>query len=133
MNTTNTQIIYPELSFQIMGILFDVHNSLGNELQEKIYQQAVAERLRKENIPFTKEFHLPIQDQMRPIGKYFLDFLIDRKIALELKVMPSLTDSHIRQLLAYLQVARLKLGIIANFRTRLLTYKRVVNPSVQLV
>ena len=66
------------------------------------------------------------------VGKYFLDFVVDNKIAIELKTLPTLTNSNLRQLLAYLQVAKLKLGILVNFRTRRLTYERVINPNVSL-
>lgn len=125
-------IIYPELSYTIMGTLFSVHNRLGNELQEKIYQRAIEKRLLEQKIPFMREFHLPVQDEHRMVGEYYLDFVIDGKIAVELKAKPSLTDKDLRQLLAYLQIARLKLGILANFHTRQLTYKRVVNPNVVL-
>lgn len=128
----SNDIVYPKLSYNIMGILFSVQNNLGNELQEKIYQRAVEKRLLEQKILFIREFHLPIQDEHRVIGKYYLDFVIDGKIAVELKAKPSLTDKDLRQLLAYLQIARLKLGILANFHTRQLTYKRVVNPSVVL-
>lgn len=129
----NIDILYPQLSYDIMGIFFDLHTSLGNELQEKVYQKALEHRLVRERIPFKREYHLPIEDGPKIIGKYFIDFVVDSKIAIELKATSSLTDTHIRQLLAYLQVARLKLGILVNFRTRRLTYKRIVNAHVQIL
>ncbi|MBI2598660.1 GxxExxY protein [Candidatus Curtissbacteria bacterium] len=67
-----------------------------------------------------------------PIGKYFLDFVIDGKIALELKAIPTLKEEYFNQVLAYLDSARLKLGIVANFRSERLYYKRLVNPRVKL-
>lgn len=126
------KIVYPDLSYRIMGIFFDIHTKLGNELQEKIYQRAIEKRLLEQKIPFIREFHLPIQDGNRFVGKYFLDFVVDNKIAIELKTLPTLTNSNLRQLLAYLQVAKLKLGILVNFRTRRLTYERFINPNVSL-
>lgn len=66
------------------------------------------------------------------IGKYFLDFVVDGKIALEIKTTPMLKQEYFNQLLAYLNSANLKLGIIANFRTERLTYKRLVNPKVKI-
>ena len=133
VNQSDSRLIFPELSYQIMKLLFGVHNSLGNQLQEKTYQQAFAVRLKEHSLPFQRELYLPIQDKQTQVGKYYLDFVVDSKIAIELKAKPSLTNTDIRQLLAYPQVARLKLGILVNFRTLRPTYKRVVNPSVVLL
>jgi len=61
------------------------------------------------------------------IGKYFLDFLIEDKLILELKAKPSFTKNDYRQVLAYLTAANLKLGILANFYAESLEYKRILN------
>lgn len=122
-------IIYPKLSYHVMNVLFTVHNQLGNELQEKIYQRSVADELARQNIAFRREVYVPIVDHNGQQGKCFLDFVIDNSIALELKASPTIYKKDIRQLLAYLAVANLRLGIIANFRTVRLTYKRIVNAN----
>lgn len=127
MNNTSNNIIYPALSYKIMGVLFSVHNQLGNELQEKIYQRSVANELIQQNIAFKREVYIPIVDHNGQQGKCFLDFVIDRNIALELKANPTIYKKDIRQLLAYLAITNLRLGIIANFRTIRLTYQRVIN------
>lgn len=113
-----------------MGSLFSVHNQLGNDLQEKIYQKAISERLNVLKIPFNREVYMPINDSYGQVGKYYLDFIIDRKIALELKAKPTIYKSDIRQLLAYLAITKLRLDIIANFRTNRLTYRRVINAGL---
>lgn len=127
MNMTTKPIIYPKLSYHIMSVLFTAHNQLGNELQEKIYQRSVADELTRRNIAFRREAYVPIVDNNGQQGKCFLDFVIDNSIALELKAGPTIYKKDIRQLLAYLAIANLRLGIIANFRTVRLTYKRVIN------
>lgn len=116
-----------------MGVLFEVHRSIGNELQEKYYHRAISERLTEENIPFVNEYYLPISDQDNKVGKQFIDFVMDEKIALEVKATPTIKGSDFRQLIAYLDQAKLKLGILANFRTSRLTYKRIVNARVKLI
>jgi len=127
---TNKRIIYPDLSYKIMGVLFKVHNKLGSAYQEKYYQRAIAAELRTQNINFIREKEIVLGYGNEGIGKYRLDFVIENKIALEIKTVPFLKDEFTRQLLAYLVSANLKLGIIANFRTKKLTYKRVINPKV---
>jgi len=113
-----------------MGVLFKVHNKLGSAYQEKYYQRAIAAELRAQNVNFIREKEIVLGYGNEGIGKYRLDFVIENKIALEIKAVPFLKDELTRQLLAYLVSANLKLGIIANFRTKKLTYKRVINPKV---
>jgi len=126
------ELIYPELSYQLMGILFRIHRKLGNSYQERYYQRAVEIEFRKENIPYKEESLVSLNYQKNSIGRYFLDFVIDQKIALEIKTVPFLKQDYIKQVLAYLDAANLKLGIIANFRTNRLTYKRLVNPKMKI-
>lgn len=127
---TNKRIVYPELSYQLMGALFKVHNKLGSSYQEKYYQRAIATELENQKLPFVREKEIILSYGNTGIGKYRLDFVIDDKLALEIKTVPFLKDEFIRQLLAYLVSANLKLGVIANFRTQRLTYRRVINPKV---
>ena len=131
-NERTGKLIYPELSYQVMGVLFRVHRRLGNTYQEKYYQRAIEVELKKEKIPYKKEFLIRLNYADVKIGRYFLDFVIDEKIALEVKTTPALKQTYLKQVLAYLDAANLKLGIVANFRTNRLTYKRLVNPKVKI-
>lgn len=124
------KLVHPELSYKIMGILFEVHNRLGNGFEEKYYQRAVEKLLKLDKIDYAKELKADISFEGDRIGKYFLDFLIDEKIIVELKTVPELLPIHFRQVRSYLKVKKLQLGILANFRSRKLTYKRILNPNV---
>ena len=124
-------LIYPDLSYKLMGILFKVHRKLGNSYQEKYYQRAIESELKSQKIDYNRELLIRLNYDGTDIGKYFLDFVIDRKIALEIKAVPVLKDQYFNQVLAYLDSAKLKLGIIANFRPERLFYKRLVNPRVK--
>lgn len=129
-NTTNTKrLIYPELSYKIMGILFDVHNRLGGSFEEKYYQRAVEKLLKLNKINFNKELKADISFEGDKIGKYFLDFLVENKIIVELKTVPELLPIHFRQVRSYLKVKNLELGILANFRSKRLIYKRILNKN----
>jgi GxxExxY protein len=128
MNPNNkTNLIYAEMSYKLVGILFEVHCELGNRYQEKYYQRAVEVKLKKRKIPYKKEISVDLVIDGEKIGKYFLDFLIDNKIILELKAKPSLTKNDYKQVKAYLHAYKLELGIIANFYSDSLVYKRVLN------
>ncbi len=123
-------LVYPELSYRIVGILFEVHNRLGGNFEEKYYQRAVEKLLSLNKLKFNKELKADISFEGDRIGKYFLDFLVEDKIILELKAVPRVLPIHFRQVRSYLKVKNLQLGILANFRGSKLTYKRILNPSV---
>lgn len=125
-----TKLIYPDLSYKIVGILFKVHNELGNKYQEKYYQRAIEVELKNQNIKYSKEIPVDLEYEKEKIGKYFLDFLIDDKVILEIKAIPRLRPRDFKQVLAYLKSMNLKLGIIANFRPEKLTFHRVLNADL---
>jgi|SRR3989344_4970397 len=125
------RIVQAELSYQIMGILFSVHTELGNRFQEKYYQRAVEEGLKDIKLKFEKELRVDLEFNGKKIGKYFLDFLIENKVVLEIKAVPDLRPKDFKQVLAYLIANNLELGILANFRTDRLTYKRILNSKYQ--
>ena len=107
--------------------MFSVHNQLGNRYQEKYYQRAIEEALRENNLKFQKELSVDLKFNNKKIGKYLLDFLIEDVIILEIKTVPFLRPRDFKQVLAYLVANNIELGILVNFRTDKLTYKRVLN------
>lgn len=124
---TEDKVVYPKLSYEIVGILFEVHTELGNRYQEKYYQRAVEVKLKKRKILFSKEVVVDLTIDSVIIGKYFLDFLIEDKIILELKAKLMFTKNDFKQIRAYLEAKKLKLGILANFYGESLEYKRILN------
>jgi hypothetical protein len=120
-------LIYPELSYILMGILFEVHNKLGTKYQEKHYQRAIEIKLKNLKIPYQKELKVDIDFEGAKIGKLFVDFVIDNKIILETKKTPKISRDHIKQTLRYLNALNLKLAIITNFQHQKLEYIRVLN------
>lgn len=126
-------LVHKDLSYKIVGILFDVHNRLGGDFEEKYYQRAVEKLLDINKLKFNRELKADISFEGNNIGKYFLDFLIEDKIVLELKTVPKLLPIHFRQVRSYLKIKNLELGILANFRGNRLLYKRILNdPSIRI-
>ena len=74
---SNRELIYPELSYKIMGILFKVHNKLGSTYQEKYYQRAIETEFKKENINYEREKMVKIIYNQNTIGKYFTGPQVD--------------------------------------------------------
>lgn len=120
-------LLYPKLSYKIIGVLFEVFNELGYRYQERYYQRAIKEILQKLSIPFKEQVNIPLKFQNVYIGKYVLDFLIDNKIALEIKRGDYFSKRDIDQLFTYLKATNLKLGILVRFSSKGLKFKRIVN------
>lgn len=118
-NSKNKELIYPELSYTITGILFSVHNELGQYAREKQYGDAIEKKLKESHIFYKRE--VVISDSGN-----ILDFIIDNKIALELKAKRLLIKDDYNQTQRYLQETRPKLGLLVNFRDKYLKPTRIV-------
>jgi GxxExxY protein len=113
------KVIYPELSYQLTGILFSVHNELGQFAREKQYCDLIEAKLKELNIKYDREFRLGDTGNI-------VDFLIDNKVILEAKSIRFLTQESYRQIQNYLQQADIRLGIIVNFKAKYLKPSRVI-------
>ena len=122
-----TDLIYPELSYKIIGILFEVYNDMGAGYSEKHYQKAVANAFKENNLSFKEQLPVEVKYKNEKIGLNYLDFLVEDKIVLELKRGEHFSRKSIDQAYSYLRATNFKLAIIANFRAKSLTFKRVVN------
>lgn len=122
-----SDLIYPDLSYQIVGVLFTVFNALGYGYREKYYQRAIREELIKLGVPFQEQVSLPVIFGGQTIGRQVFDFLIDKKVVLEIKRGNFFSKTDIVQTTGYLKTAKLKLGILGRFSSRGLKFKRIVN------
>ncbi len=121
-STSNIQIIYPKLSYLIVGICFDAHNELGRFAREKQYGNFVEERFKKLGIKYLREKSISDSGNI-------IDFLVDDKIVLELKNENLVTKKDYFQVQRYLNVLNLKLGILINFRNKYLYPKRIIRST----
>lgn len=120
-------LLFPELSFKINGILFDVSNQLGGGHKEKYYQKAISMALTKANLKFIEQKYVPLTYNNEIIGKYFLDFLIEDKLILELKQGKFANAFIIKQTNQYLAALNLQLALIACFTNNGVVIKRIIN------
>lgn len=118
---------YADLTKNIIGCAFKVHNTLGNGFQEVIYQRALEIEMRKNHLTFSREFEMPIYYDSMHIGTRRVDFLIENIISVELKAIIRLEDVHLAQALNYLEAYNLEIGLLINFGARSLEYKRLTN------
>lgn len=119
---------YEEITKKILGSSYEVHKFLGNGFQEVIYQRALAFEMSKVGLQFSREIEQDIfyKDLHEPIGTRRADFVVEGKVLVELKAIIKLDDVHIAQVLNYLRAYRLEVGLLINFGSKSLTYKRLV-------
>ncbi len=124
----STQLKNKDITEKIIGASFEVHKHLGNGFQEVIYQRALAFEMAKAGLTFTREVEQPIyyKDLIESIGTRRADFVVEGKVLVELKAIILLEDVHLAQALNYLKAYRLEVGLLINFGSKSLTFKRVV-------
>jgi GxxExxY protein len=120
------KLIYPELSYKIVAALYEVQKNLGGGYQEKYYQKALAKEFNIKKIKYTGQLPIELRYKDESLGRYFLDFLIEDKIVLEIKSDSKFYIRDIKQVLGYLKAKNLELGILACFGRRGLIYKRII-------
>ncbi len=121
------EILYKELSYKIIGAIFKVFNTLGHGYREQYYQRALAHEFDKLGLVYQKEIEIPLEYEGKKAGKYRLDFLIENKIVLELKVASRFYAQDSKQIYSYLKAAKLRLGILTLFSKTGVRYKRIVH------
>jgi GxxExxY protein len=119
---------YKDITEKIIGASFEVHKFLGNGFQEVIYQRALAYEMHKAGLDFAREIEQDIfyKDLSEPIGTRRADFVVEGKILVELKALVQLEDVHLAQALNYLKAYKLEVGLLINFGTKSLEFKRLV-------
>lgn len=127
MQPSNTKLAHSELSFKIIGCLYETSNELGGGYQEKYYQRGVAAIFAKHKLRFTEQVYVPLSIAGVKIGSYYLDFLVEDLVVVEIKKGNYFAHTNIQQVNGYLKSTGLKLGILANFTDKGVRIKRIVN------
>ena len=125
---------YPdsELTGKIIGCAFEVHKHLGNGFQEVIYQRALAHEMALQGLRFSREHEMEIRYKGELLGTRRVDFFVEGKILLELKAIIKLDDVHLAQAINYLEAYSLEIGLLINFGSRKMEFKRVMKPGRKL-
>ncbi len=123
-----TELKHKEITEKIIGASFEVHKFLGNGFQEVIYQRALAYEMNRAGLDFAREIEQEIfyKDLEKPIGTRRADFVVEGKVLVELKAIIQLDDVHLAQALNYLKAYKLEVGLLINFGSKSLTFKRLV-------
>jgi len=121
------ELLHKELTEKIIAACFKIYNQIGYGYPEKIYQKSLELEFQTNQIKFERESYSKILYDGKVAGKFYLDFLVEDKVALELKVRRNVYESDWIQLLNYLKAKNLRVGILAVFTKYKVEIKRVVN------
>lgn len=123
-------LIEPKLCFEIVGALFEVSNELGPDHKESIYQKALGQALNNRGLLYEEQVHVPLTFHDTKVGYYYLDFLVCKKIILEIKSGARFIPRNFKQVEGYLSALNLPLAILAYFGKDGVTFKRVINKEL---
>jgi len=126
MLISREKVLYPELSYKLCGLLYAVHNELGPERSEMSYGDALEEKLKLESIPYKRETALVASFQGEKSRRNVPDFVIEGIIVIDLKAKRIITKEDYFQMRRYLASSGMSLGLIANFRQKYLSPKRIL-------
>jgi GxxExxY protein len=108
-------ILYPELSWQIVGAAIEVHKHIGPGQLESVYQRSMECELRRRAIAIRSQVSVPMFFKDERVGDFYADLIVENAIILELKAVERLKSVHTAQLLTYLSATGLRLGMLMNF------------------
>lgn len=114
-------------TYKIIGICMEVHRNLGPGLLEIVYKDALEIEFKENNIPFEreKEYSIEYKGKVLP-HKFYADFIINEDIVLEVKAIKEFSSEHIAQILNYIKLSNSEVGLLVNFQTKSLQYKRYI-------
>jgi GxxExxY protein len=114
-------MIFDELSNRVLGCALEVHRELGPGLLESAYEQCLAYELNRAKIPFKLQVELPVEyKEIKLDCGYRIDVLVDDRLIVELKSLDQVLRVHEAQILTYMKLAKLKVGLLINFNVEVL-------------
>ncbi len=122
-----TNYKYKEITEKIIGAAMKVHAALGNGFQEVIYQRALEIELEDSGLRFVRELSMPVYYKNKQIGERRVDFFVEDKILVELKAIIQLENVHLAQAKNYLEAYNMEVGLLINFGSISLQFKRLGN------
>ena len=124
----SNQIPHQDLTYEIIGAAMEVHSDLGPGYKEEIYQKALEIELRNRKIEFELQKQIEIKFKGEMVGWQLLNFFVDDKVVVEIKALSQLDTDHEAQIISYLKATNSEIGLLINFGTKKLEYKRILPP-----
>ncbi len=108
----------------------EVHKQLGPGFQEYIYHRALEKEVKLQEVKFESEYEIKIYYKGDQIGLRRVDFLVEKTIPVEIKALSELTDTNLAQAKNYLEAGGIEIGMLINFGSPSLQFKRLINNKI---
>lgn len=126
MNANRHELVLKEEAHQIVGCAMEVLNVLGHGLLEKPYENALVVEFGLQGVPFTQQPRFDVRYKSVKVGEYVPDLICFDQIVVDTKMVERISNHEIGQMLNYLKITNLQLGLVLNFKYSKLEWKRVV-------
>ncbi len=120
-------MILGDLTGRILNASMEVHKALGPGFLESVYDEALAYEFELQGIAFERKKVLDVFYKQRVVKQFYADYLVENAVIVELKAIRNYTEIEIAQVINYLKASRMKVGMLINFGTASLQWKRLVN------
>lgn len=117
---------HEDLTRKIIGSAMEVHNEIGHGLREKTYERALCKELSFRDIAFSQQSRYDVLYPGEKIDEYIPDLVVENTVIVEMKTVEKIADEHIGQVINYLRISGLEVGLIINFKHLKLQWKRVL-------
>jgi GxxExxY protein len=117
--------LHKDLTERIIGAAMEVHRDLRNGLDEKLYENAMCIEFAIQGIHFEQQKRYTVFYKQRPIGNLIPDLIVDDAVIVDAKVVECFNDSHISQMIGYLKITGLRVGLLINFKHASIQIKRI--------
>lgn len=118
-------MIYEDITEKIIGSAFEVINELGSGFLESVYENAMVLTLKQKGLNVKAQYPIRVNFRNECVGEFFADILVEDKIIIELKAVKSLAPEHQAQVINYLKATGIEVGLLINFGSSKLEYKRL--------
>ena len=126
MDTDEHRFLYKKETHQIIGCAMEVLNTMGHGLLEKSYENAMCVEFRLRKIPFAQQPRFDVIYKTIKVGEYIPDLIVFDRIVVDTKTIERIGDHEKGQILNYLKITKLRVGLILNFRYAKLQWERLV-------
>jgi len=126
MDTNKHKLLLKDKVYQVVGCGMEVLNTLGHGLLEKPYENALVVEFGLKGIPFKQQPRFDVIYKDIKVGEYIPDLIVFDKIVVDTKTIERITDIERGQILNYLKITQLRVGLILNFKNPKLEWERLV-------
>jgi GxxExxY protein len=123
---SNSKLLLKEETQKLIGLSFEILNKVGHGLNEKVYENSLVVGFKQEQIPFNHQRRFPVFFRNVQVGEFIPDLIAFDAVIVDTKVIDRVTDHERGQMLNYLRITKLRVGLILNFKHARLDWERVV-------